>query len=31
LEAEPTAMALPSEDGDHDAKVLPLHRTRKDI
>ena len=26
MEAEPTAMALPSTDGDHDAKVLPLHR-----
>ena len=29
LEAEPTATAAPSSDGEHDAKVLPLHRKER--
>ena len=29
MEAEPTAMALSSDDDDHDAKVLPLHRKER--
>jgi flagellar protein FlbD len=29
MEAEPTAMAQSSNDDDHDAKVLPLHRKER--
>ena len=29
LESEPTAIAPSSDDGDHDAKVLPLHRKER--
>ena len=29
LEAEPTAIAPSSDDDDHDAKVLPLHRKER--
>jgi flagellar protein FlbD len=29
LEAEPTAISVSSDDDDHDAKVLPLHRKER--
>ena len=29
MEAEPTAIAQSSDEDDHDAKVLPLHRKER--